>query len=165
MITRNAIFHPRTCHCRRVLLFLLSAGALAGCAGSEPAGPEGSGLTPLAPFVGTWDATSFVHTAKADSSLVVDIIAEGTRFVLVVQSAGTYSATATFANQSLTETGNIRLVGTRLILSPLNPPGPEDAVSYGLNGSTMTWDGDSEWDFASDGFPEPTSIHIVFRKR
>lgn len=139
--------------------------AFAGCAGSEVSGPDGGALTPLAPFVGTWDATSFVHTAKGDATLVIDIIEEGTTFVLVIQSSGSYSATATFADVSQVETGMIRLVGTQLILTPISPPAAEGAVTFGLSGTTMTWDGDSEWDFASDGIPEITSVHIVFQRR
>ena len=165
-IASQAVTAPQRVRRALTCALLVATGVgLAGCSGSETSGPDGPVLTALAPFVGTWDASSFVHTAKADSTLVIDIIAEGTSFVLVIQSAGTYSATATLANTSQVETGNIRLVGTQLILAPTNPPGAEGAVTFGLNGSTMTWDGDSEWDFASDGIPEITSVRIVFRKR
>ncbi len=137
----------------------------AGCAAGDGSGPDADTPNPLAPFVGTWDATQFVHTAKADASLTVDIIAEGTRFVLVIEASGRYTATATLANVSQTETGTLRLVGTELVLTPIDPPSPESPVRFSLSGNTMIWDGDSEWDFASDGIPEPTFLHIVFVRR
>ncbi len=145
-----------------VLGFSVVAG---GCGGGDASGPGNETPSPLAPFVGTWDATEFIHTAKADASLRIDIVAEGTQFVLVIQASGSYSATATLANLSQTETGTLRLVGSELILTPISPPGPESPVRFALSGSSMTWDGESEWDFASDGIPEPTFLHIVFSRR
>ena len=141
------------------------ASALAACSGSEGTGPETQTPGPMAAFAGTWDATSFVHTAKTDANLVVDIIAAGTSFVLVITEAGQYTATATLAGQSQVETGTIRQVGTQLILAPVSPPGPEGPVNFTLLGNVMTWDGDSEWDFSSDGIPEITSVRIVYQKR
>ena len=139
--------------------------ALVACGGSEGTGPEDTPSNALEPFVGTWDAVSFVHTARDDNTLVIDIIAEGTSFVLTIQASGSYRATATLADQSQTETGTLRLSEGRLILTPISPPGPEDAVTYTLLGNTMTWEGSSEWDFASDGVPEVTSVRIVFQRR
>lgn len=136
-----------------------------GCGGSDAAGPEDQGPGPLAPFVGTWDATEFVHTAKDNAALVADIIQAGTGFTLTIEASGRYTATATLASQSQIETGTIRVVNLDLVLTPISPPTPESSVRYTLVGSVMTWDGESEWDFASDGIPEPTFLHIVFQRR
>ena len=92
----------------------------------------------MAAFAGTWDATSFVHTAKTDPNLVVDIIAVGTSFVLVITEAGQYTATATLAGQSQIETGTIRQVGSQLILTPVSPPGPEGPVNFTLLGNVAS---------------------------
>jgi hypothetical protein len=74
------------------------------------------------PFVGTWDARVFTVTADADTSIVADLIENGS-FVINVQPSGTYTATLVFAGLSpIVEIGQLSVSGGFLTLRPNQTP-------------------------------------------
>lgn len=142
----------------------LVLAALAGCGGGDGSGPDVPDPGALAPLVGTWDATAFVHTLTTDASTSADIIALGGVFRVVIEASGRYTGTIQLATESRVETGQMRVVAGELVIQPLSPPGPEERVRFQVAGNTMTWTGSAEYDFNLDGIPQATNVRIEFAR-
>ncbi len=147
----------------RVALLGACFAAVASCGGeSTPAGPIDNPA--LAPFVGTWIATTFVHTHRDTPTTTIDLIADGATFTVTISASGQYVGTVQVSTESRTETGTMRVVGSELVIQPVSPPSAEERVTFVVSGSAMTWTGPSEYDFNSDGIPSPTNVRIEFAK-
>lgn len=78
--------------------------------------------TELEPFVGTWDARVFTVVADGDTTIVADLVKNGS-FVINFQPSGTYTATLVFAGLSpLVEIGQLSISGEFATLRPSETP-------------------------------------------
>ncbi len=142
---------------------MVSVAVLACGGDSDPIGTTTPDPGPLAPFVGSWNGVTVVHTLKADTTQTFDLIANGGTLTLQILPERRYVATVTFAGETTAESGRIRLDGLELVLSPESPqPEPDVRVQYVLSGNQMTWIGDSRFDFNFDDQPEETVLHVDF---
>lgn len=139
---------------------MLVAALLAGC-GSDPAGPDPA----VALLVGDWDATRLVLTSVANPQVKPDLVALGATFRLNVQPSGQYTAIMLYAQQSSTEIGTLAVSGNTLTMKRAFPSPSTSAAVYSLDGSRLTMDGDSEFDFNLDGTPEPALAHFELVRR
>ncbi len=103
----------------RSLVFAITAAlalAAAACGKDPVVGPVEDSA--VAPFVGTWDARVFTVTADADTSIVADLVENGT-FVINVQPSGTYTGTLVFAGLSpIVEIGQMAVADGFVTLRP-----------------------------------------------
>ena len=144
---------------RYSLGFLLVSVLVAGC--GEPTEVVIDPL--LEPFVGTWDAEVILVTSDADTTVVADLMVNGS-FAINVQPSGSYTATLTFGGIPLTEFGTLS-VGPTVIT--LRPDGGQVAASvYSFQSPTyVTVEGPTEFDFNIDGTLEPAQIYMEWRRR
>ena len=157
---RSPTHHP----VRLTPAVLLVAFALlvVSCGGNDGSGPTPTNDPALAPLVGTWQASSFVHTQVSDASSTADIIGQGGMFRVAIEASGRYTGTIQLATESRVETGTMRVVGGELVIQPVSPPAPEERVRFVVQGSAMTWTGNSEYDFNLDGIPQASTVRIEF---
>jgi hypothetical protein len=101
----------------------------AGCGERTVTGSVGN--PDLEPFVGTWDARVFTVTADADTTIVADLVQNGS-FVINVQPSGTYTATLVFAGLTpIVEIGQLTVSGGFVTLRPnQTPPCPVAPQRY-----------------------------------
>jgi hypothetical protein len=81
------------------------------------------------PFVGTWDARAFTVTADADTTIVADLLLNGS-FVVNIQPSGTYTGTLIYGGLSpIVEIGKITVADGFVTLRPNQaspcPPSPQ----------------------------------------
>ena len=139
---------------------LVWALILAGCGGSDPTDvvePDPD----VAPFVGDWQAESFVVTNLAKEDETLDITDAGS-FSLNVQPSGFYTATLVVvdAPAPFVENGQLSVVGSSVRLSPSN--GTSVTSSYAFDGpDRVELDGPTQFDFNNDGDFEAATAHIV----
>ncbi len=152
---------------RALLLALLASSPVSlatSCGGdSGPAGPGSEG--DVGAIAGSWTAVVFTVTNVANPSVIADVLGTGGAFSLEIQSSGRYEATLAFAGRSTKESGDIVVSGSKLTLRPTNPPGPEAVVDWRLQGSRLTLDGPTEFDFNLDQVPEAGQAHIELDRR
>ncbi|HEX9582170.1 MAG TPA: hypothetical protein VF970_13795 [Gemmatimonadales bacterium] len=134
---------------------LVAAGAalLGACGGTTEITVEN--------LEGTWDATAYVFTNKANSSQTADIVALfGATLTLMVQADGT--TTSTFNNgqgSSSSNSGAFTAAGTALTLA---------GVTYqaALDGDRLTLTFDTgEYDFDNNGSADPATVRVSLERR
>lgn len=140
---------------------------LAACGGSERIdGPDPNAA--FAPFVGTWDAEAFTITSDADSTLVADLLIDGS-FFIVFQPSGIYTATLSFGDVTapLVEIGQISVSGNIVTLMPTNlpPPCPAASTFSFPTPDFLILDGPTCFDFNLDGEDEDAQAHLELRRR
>jgi len=149
-------------HTFRIALVAV-AGALVACGGgSDGAGssPTGSSATGGG-LVGTWRATRAEYASATNSSLRVEVVAQGTSLTLVLDS-GSFVLT-------ITDPGHTPRVTTGSWTSSrdtmtLAPSGVSFSWVFDMNlsGSTLTLTGGSvEFDFNADGSYEQAKLNLT----
>ncbi len=147
---------------RTLVAPLLAVTFVVGC--DDSIGPDSTPEEIAAALAGTWSATSFVFTSKANSADTYDLIGEGGSFSLTITADGSYSGSFTGAGENETFSGTYVAQGTNLILTDDQDPTP-DPVAFTLSGNTLTIiDDDEEFDFDDDGFDEPATLTIVLER-
>jgi len=114
---------------RSIRLAIMAVAALtaAACGKDTITGPVAN--PDVEPFVGTWDARVFTVTADADTTIVADLIDNGS-FVVNIQPSGTYTATLVYAGLSpIVEIGVLAVSDGFVTLRPNQtapcPPSPQ----------------------------------------
>ncbi|MEJ2203084.1 MAG: hypothetical protein P8170_03140 [Gemmatimonadota bacterium] len=118
----------------------------------------------IAPFVGNWTALAMVVTSVANPDVSPDLIEEGATFSLNVQASGQYTANLIFLQQVSTEIGFISVSGSTVTLKREFPSPSTSTATYEFQGSLLTLDGPTEFDFNLDGEPEAAEGHIELQR-
>lgn len=144
-------------------MMLLIAGA--GCGENTPmvVGPDPA----VAPFVGTWDAEVFRVTSSADTSVVADLLIQGS-FVINIQPSGLYTATLIFANipNPVVEIGQLTVATSLVTLAPTGGTDcPGSSVFSFAAADYFSMTGPTCFDFNLDGESEDAEAHIELRRR
>ena len=148
---------------RRVTPCLLAFALVAGCGSDDdPTEPPVSGIT-TADLVGSWTATSLVHTNNANASETLDVIAAGgeVRFTMLV---GGGTRTWTEFGTSDEWDAAVTISGSTLTSNPVEEGRPTQAWQFTLVEDVLTMtDGNSEFDFTlTESAPVSTTEVIVF---
>jgi hypothetical protein len=135
------------------LAALCSACGGGGDGGQGPASPSTqSGL------LGTWMATRAEYVSRANPSLRVEVISQGTTMVLALES-GSYTLTITDPGESPTRTTGSWSASIDVLT--LTPAGMSYSIQFDMNlsGSTLTLTGgDVEYDIDGDDVNEQTKL-------
>jgi hypothetical protein len=145
----------------RLALFLLLA--ICGCGGGDDS--TGPVETPTANpdfMVGEWLATSMLLTSKANPEVSVDLTTLGARFNLSVQPSGRYTAIVEGYGQSSSESGTVTVEGPTVIFRRSLPTPDVSRAQWQRDGTSVTLEGDSEFDFNYDLTPEDAMLRTVF---
>lgn len=150
----------------RLALWAVAAPLIAlpfqSCSKSAMVGPDPA----LAALVGNWQATSFVLTEVSDTTVQLDLIQLGATFSLNVQPSGQYTAILVYNGQPDTEIGQLSVSGDSITLHPTTPASSSATTgTYQANGSQLTINGDTEFDFNLDGTPDPATADIELVKQ
>lgn len=161
----QTIQRPRWLAVRPLAPLLTTALLLAACGGGDgPTGPGGDSGTALAvtDLIGSWKATSVIHTSKSNSSQTFDVIAGGgeVRFTMLANT-GTRTWTS-FGGVSDEWDSAVSLSGNVLTTTPVEAGRPARTwtVSLANNVLTMT-DSDSMWDFTLSGAPPVSTVEVI----
>ena len=100
---------------------------LAGCGGSDSAGPNDL----LSEFIGDWEATALVLTSPVTASASADLIALGSTFNLNGQPSGIYTAVLVFQGLASTEIGTLSLSGGNTAVLDRTFPTASKEISTG----------------------------------
>jgi hypothetical protein len=147
----------------RLALCLLLA--ICGCGGDDSTGP-GEAPTANPDFmVGDWLATSMLLTSKANPEVSVDLTTLGAVFSLSVQPSGRYTAIVEGYGQSSSESATLTVEGPTVIFMRTLPTPDESRAQWQRDGTSVTLEGDSEFDFNSDLTPEEAMLRTVFVPR
>lgn len=144
---------------------LIAVLLLVGCGGSDdPTGPAGGSATALAlnDLVGSWKATSVIHTDKSNSSQTFDVIAEGgeVRFTML-PNTGTRTWTS-FGDVSDEWDSAVSLSGNVLTVTPVEAGRPSRTWTISLSNNVLTMtDSDSMWDFTLSGAPPVSTVEVI----
>ena len=144
----------------RLALFLLLA--ICGCGGDDSTGPGGGPTANPDFMVGDWIATSMLLTSKANPEVSVDLTTLGARFSLSVQPSGRYTIIVEGYGQSSSESGTLTVEGPIVIFMRTLPTPAEDRAQWQRDGTSVTLEGDSEFDFNSDLTQEEAMLRTVF---
>ena len=153
---------------RRIAPCLLLLALAAGCGGddnpTEPP-PPASGTT-IADVVGSWSATSSVHTNNADSSETLDAIAAGAELRFTMLTGGGTRTWVEFGAFSDEWDAAVTISGSALTSNPVEEGRPTRVFQFTLVGGVLTLtDANSEFDFTlADGAPVSTTEVIVFAR-
>jgi len=133
-------------------LFVLLSAAI-GCSGAEsPATPTPTPAVTLSDFVGSWSATSVVHTNKANPAQTFDIIAAGgeVRFTMLVGGGTrTWVELGTYADEW---DALVTLSGSTVTSVPVEASRPTIVASVTLaNGVLTMTNANAMFDFALTG--------------
>ena len=148
-------------HRRKDRLTLLILLAVGGCGVEEATGPGQSTTANPDFMVGDWLATSLLLTSKANTEVAVDITSLGARFTLSVQPSGRYLAILEGYGQSSSESGVLTVEGQTVIFKRTLPSPDESRAQWERDGTSVTLEGDSEFDFNSDLTPEEATLRTV----
>lgn len=142
---------------------LLVAAVTLGC-GDDGTGP---GVN-LADLVGTWTATQFEFTNRADRSQKVDIIPQGGALTFTILPDGRYIFDLQLPFPGVAperSRGQVRVQGNRIVLDDNNPEVPDLDGTVSLSGDILTVTADNvPFDFDLDGTNELASIVLVLRR-
>ena len=145
--------------------FMMAAGliVIGACGGDGLVDPPIDGTDDVAPFVGRWDAEVFTVTSLADTSIVADLMENGS-FVINVQPSGNYTATLTFGGIPLVETGTLSVQGDFIVLRPDGGSSATSAYEF-IGEDYLLLDGPTEFDFNVDGDLDPARAHIELQRQ
>ena len=141
-------------------LILIASFAAAACSGGSPAAPSPQTLA------GTWNATRAEFVSASNSSLRVEVIAQGTTIVLTLDAAGTYTRRSTPASgPAETETGTWSASSDVLTLRPTGISG-DTQFNMTLSGNTMTLSGGHVlFDINNDNQDEETILSMTLTRQ
>lgn len=133
-----------------------------GCGDETIPGPDPE----VAPFVGTWDATEFTVTNLADTTVVADLLDNGS-FFIVVEPSGLYTATLVYGQlDPFPEVGQVSVSGSFITLTPSGGSPCPATSTYAFSGPDyVTLDGPTCFDFNLDGVREDATAHIEIERR
>ncbi len=134
-----------------------------GACGDDGVEPPVDGTDDISAFVGRWDAEVFTVTSDADTSIVADLMENGS-FVIHVEPSGTYTATLTFGGFPLVEIGTLAVSGDFVILRPSGGDPATSAYDF-VRSDYLRLDGPTDFDFNLDGELDPAQAHIELQKR
>jgi len=140
---------------------------LHGCGGSDGGGLSGPDPD-VAPFVGEWEATRFFVESADNPDVGFDVVELGGSFTLIVQPSGQYTAILEFPDlpgPPPVEVGQIDVNTDQGLLTLRPTGGPPATSSFAFDGPDMLrLEGPTEFDFNTDGLPEPASSSIVLQR-
>ena len=145
------------------------SGLLAGCGGGSPAGPSGgSGGSDPKPqgLSGTWKATRAELVSVTNSSVRVDIVAQGATLLLSLDSAGSYTRTIRDPGESGDVQTGSWSASTDVLT--LRPSGVTFTIQfdYALAGDTLALSGGHvEFDVNNDGRMEETILSAALARQ
>lgn len=142
---------------------------LAGCGSDTPTQPQPQpqGLT-IADLVGSWRASSFVITNKADATEKYDVVASGGELRSTILSHGGartwLDIAAIFSDEW---DAQLTISGTQLTSTPVEQSRPTRRYTAALTGNQLTLTStDGTFDFTLSGAsPVPVAEVIVFLKQ
>ncbi len=130
------------------------------CGGKSPTSPSTTTLS------GTWKATRAEFVSASNSSVRVEVVAQGTTMVLTLDSGGTYTQTITDPGQKgQTTTGSWS--GSKDVLT-LRPAGMSFEIQFDmtLNGNTLTLNGGHvQFDVNNDDRDEETILNMTLARQ
>jgi hypothetical protein len=136
---------------------------VAACGGDDPpTGPDPS----VAPFVGTWEATTFTVTSIDDPPEMRDLLSNGS-FTINVQPSGLYTATLLLGELTpIVEIGQLEIVSDGVLILRPDGSNPCPASSeYSFSGpDQVTLRGPTCVDFNLDGTDEDAVALIVLMR-
>lgn len=132
------------------------------CGGDGPTGPE---VDPaIAPFVGTWDADVFTVTSTADTSIVADLLENGS-FTINIQPSGTYTANLDFGGVPLSEIGTMSVAGGYITLRPNGGDVATGPYAFAGEDYLKVGPAPTDFDFNLDGDPDPATVYWEVQRR
>jgi hypothetical protein len=146
----------------RALRYLAILSFLAaGCGGDDPAAPEG--LT-LADLVGSWTASSVLHTNNADASEQFDIVAAGGEVRTTVLEGGGARTWVTLFTFSDEWDAQLSLSGNTLTSTPVESSRGVRVSTAELSGNVLTLtNANDSFDFTlTEAAGVPTTSVTVF---
>ena len=146
----------------RKLAPLLAVTFVASCSDDFVSGADSTPEEVVDALVGTWNATSFVFTNKANSSETFDLLADGGSFSITFTATRGFSGSSTFEGATDTFSGTYIVQGTNLITSETGES--DETVAFTLSGNTLTLTLDDEFDFNDDDVDEPATLSIVLQR-
>ena len=155
MSSKRPLLHVRNGLRPLVVIGILAIGA-SGC-GTESTEPE---LNPDF-MVGDWVAESLAMTSVANPDVTTDLVVLGAVFTLSVQPSGRYTAILEGGGQFSSEIGKLTVDGAHVVLTPESPAGPESRALWERVGESVILEGDSEFDFNTDGTAEAATLRQV----
>ena len=133
-----------------------------GGSGGGTDGPDPA----IQPFVGTWDATVFTVTNLADTTVVADLVANGS-FDIVITASGIYTATLVFGELGpVVEIGQLTVTENFMTLTPTGAnPCPAASEFTFTADDYVVLDGPTCFDFNLDGTQEDAEAHLELQRR
>ena len=148
----------------RKLAPLLAVTFVASCSDDFVSGADSTPEEVVDALVGTWNATSFVFTNKANSSETFDLLADGGSFSITFTATGGFSGSSTFEGATDTFSGTYIVQGTNLMLTD-GQSNDVESFAFTVSGNTLTLVfEDVEFDFDNDGVDEPATVTLVFQR-
>jgi len=127
-------------------------------------GGDGSGPRPNE-FAGTWNATKYQFTNKANTAQKVDVISLGATLVVILDQNGTYQATLTMPGDAPEVTTGTWDASVDVFTIRETGSTGEMQFDYTLSGNTLTLSGaNDDFDFDSDGNPEPARVSAILTR-
>lgn len=144
------------------LCVLLLSGTWVACGGDGVVDPPDE-VSAIEPFVGTWDAEVFEVTSDADTTIVADLMVNGS-FHINVQPSGTYTATLDFGGIPLVEIGQLSVTTGFVTLRP-NDGDPATSAYTFVSPNYLRLEGPTDFDFNLDQVLDPAHALIELRRR
>lgn len=153
-------------HSKRALLLAAVAivgvccgGGSGGSSPTTPSNPTSQGLP------GTWRATKSEFVSAANSSVRVDIVAQGSTVTLVLDAAA-FTLTIKDPGQiGNVTTGSYRTSTDTMTMTPANMPFSWQ-FDMNLSGNTLTLTGGSvEFDFNADGSMDQAKLNLTLTRQ
>jgi hypothetical protein len=129
---------------------------------------------PLAPFVGTWNASSFVYTSVENSAVSVPVLQAipGSSVSVVIAADGSFLAPLNLGPQTNGETVSIPGTitpegGSKITVTfETNPffTAPLDVTFSFQTANTLSWEAPATFDFNQDGEGTPAILTVVFQR-
>lgn len=151
---------------RTFAVFLALTVLASGCGGGgDDGGPGPVSASTQSGLLGTWTATRAEHVSRANPTLRVEVISQGTTMVLALA--------ATTCTLTITDPGEGPVVTTgtwsaSIDVLTLKPAGRSFSIEFDvtLNGNTLTLAGGSvEYDIDGDDVGEETTLNATLARQ
>lgn len=144
-----------------LFLSALTAVLVAGCGGDDPVEPE---VVTIADLVGSWTASSVLHTDKANPAQSFDLVAAGGETRTTVLQGGGARTWVTLGTFSDEWDAQLAINGNTLTSTPAEAARGVRSYTFTLTGNTLTLtNSDASFDFTLTGAAGvPTTEVTVF---
>lgn len=144
-----------------LFLLALTTVLVAGCGGDDPVEPD---VVTIADLVGSWTASSVLHTDKANPAQLFDIVAAGGETRTTVLQGGGARTWVTLGTFSDEWDAQLAINGNTLTSTPAEASRGMRSYTFTLVGNTLTLTNDNAtFDFTLSGAAEvPTTEVTVF---